>query len=242
MNGSNKQENHKDYGCLYIILFFVGFAVIASFYRQTHNSSTNDANQSGYNSPQFPLDNPDNDYYYDYLDSYDERNFQYDPGANYTSEPDEYSPRPTFNLVNPNLEIDYSDRGIHITGCVNISDGLNVRSGPGSTYSRVGTIIYGDCVSLIGRSEDNLWGKINSGWVSVYYLDLDGEIQQLPILEGETNGNNTYTCDCSYNRYNCEDFSGIEAQLCFDYCFRSGFGDVHFLDADDDGNACEPYP
>ncbi len=33
-----------------------------------------------------------------------------------------------------------------------------------------------------------------------------------------------------------------EAQAVFDYCERLGFGDVHGLDADHDGVACEALP
>lgn len=48
------------------------------------------------------------------------------------------------------------------------------------------------------------------------------------------------TCDCSGNLYNCADFSTTStAQSCFDYCKSLGKGDVHRLDADNDGLACE---
>lgn len=47
-------------------------------------------------------------------------------------------------------------------------------------------------------------------------------------------------CDCSGNIYNCDDFSTQrEAQECFDYCLSRGLGDIHKLDADNDGIACE---
>ena len=47
-------------------------------------------------------------------------------------------------------------------------------------------------------------------------------------------------CSCSGDLYNCADFStGREAQACFDYCQSIGQGDVHKLDADKDGIACE---
>jgi len=51
----------------------------------------------------------------------------------------------------------------------------------------------------------------------------------------------TYICD--HNAYNCWDFTTQpEAQAVFDYCWDLGFGDVHGLDADDDGVACEALP
>ena len=48
-------------------------------------------------------------------------------------------------------------------------------------------------------------------------------------------GNNTY--DCSADSYNCNDFTiQAEAQAVFDTC---GPGDVHQLDRDGNGKACE---
>lgn len=47
---------------------------------------------------------------------------------------------------------------------------------------------------------------------------------------------------CSYNVYNCSDFSThVEAQNVFDYC-GGVTNDVHRLDADKDGLACESLP
>jgi len=49
--------------------------------------------------------------------------------------------------------------------------------------------------------------------------------------------------DCSDNLYNCSDFSSqAEAQMCYDYCQALGRGDVHWLDDDCDGVACESLP
>lgn len=51
------------------------------------------------------------------------------------------------------------------------------------------------------------------------------------------------SCDCSSNKYNCADFSShADAQACYDYCKSQGEGDVHKLDANKDGNACESLP
>lgn len=53
-----------------------------------------------------------------------------------------------------------------------------------------------------------------------------------------TSSYSTYECD--YNYYNCDDFSThAEAQRVYDYC---GSGDIHRLDRDDDGLACENLP
>jgi len=50
-------------------------------------------------------------------------------------------------------------------------------------------------------------------------------------------------CDCSGDIYNCSDFSTqAEAQACYDYCWSLGCGDIHRLDGDNDGIACESLP
>lgn len=50
----------------------------------------------------------------------------------------------------------------------------------------------------------------------------------------------TPVCDCSCNRYDCKDFaSHAAAQACYEFC---GSGDVHHLDGDADGLACETLP
>jgi len=53
----------------------------------------------------------------------------------------------------------------------------------------------------------------------------------------------TSSCDCSGNLYDCPDFpTHDEAQSCFDHCRNLGKGDIHQLDQDKDGNACECDP
>lgn len=50
-------------------------------------------------------------------------------------------------------------------------------------------------------------------------------------------------CDCSGNIYNCPNFATQpQAQACFDYCVDQGVGDIHGLDNDNDGIACENLP
>jgi hypothetical protein len=47
-------------------------------------------------------------------------------------------------------------------------------------------------------------------------------------------------CDCSYDHYNCADFpTHAAAQACYNYCLAQGKGDIHRLDSDKDGSACE---
>jgi len=50
-------------------------------------------------------------------------------------------------------------------------------------------------------------------------------------------------CDCSRNLYNCSDFrTHDEAQACFEHCLSLTGRDVHRLDGDRDGKACEALP
>jgi len=54
----------------------------------------------------------------------------------------------------------------------------------------------------------------------------------------ENNADSLYVC--SYNYYNCANFdTQFEAQTVMEYC---GSDDIHYLDGDDDGIACESLP
>ena len=47
-------------------------------------------------------------------------------------------------------------------------------------------------------------------------------------------------CQCFADLYDCSTFyTHTAAQLCMNYCIRLGFGDIHKLDDDKDGFACE---
>lgn len=51
------------------------------------------------------------------------------------------------------------------------------------------------------------------------------------------------TCSCSGDTLNCGDFSTqVGAQACYDYCISQGAGDIHNLDGDANGLACEDLP
>ena len=50
-------------------------------------------------------------------------------------------------------------------------------------------------------------------------------------------------CSCEGDTYNCDDFSfHSSAQSCFSYCSASGAGDIHNLDNNGNGLACESLP
>ncbi len=50
-------------------------------------------------------------------------------------------------------------------------------------------------------------------------------------------------CSCTANTLNCPDFTTHdEAQACYAYCVEQGAGDIHRLDGNGDGQACESLP
>ena len=60
-----------------------------------------------------------------------------------------------------------------------------------------------------------------------------------PAPAGTTKG----PCDCSGNLYNCSDFkTHAEAQACYEHCLKVTGKDVHRLDGNGDGEACESLP
>ncbi|MBR6555163.1 MAG: SH3 domain-containing protein, partial [Clostridia bacterium] len=55
------------------------------------------------------------------------------------------------------------------TGTVRVNTSLNIRSGPGTGYSRVGSLKNGDTVTLIDERDG--WGALlQGGWVSLDYI------------------------------------------------------------------------
>ncbi len=73
--------------------------------------------------------------------------------------------------------------------------------------------------------------EVLDDWIDMYYdYKLDKEFM---VIEG-------IEYDCTYNRYNCADFpEWADAQNVFAYCKSDGKGDIHHLDLDYDGTACD---
>lgn len=57
------------------------------------------------------------------------------------------------------------------TGTVIADGGLRVRAGAGSNYEVVSGLEYGDRVTILETK--NGWGRINAGWVSMDFIDMD---------------------------------------------------------------------
>ena len=60
------------------------------------------------------------------------------------------------------------------TGTV-IGNGLNIRSGAGADYPAVGTLNYGDRVTILEQKKvgETTWGKTSKGWISLDYVSMD---------------------------------------------------------------------
>ena len=63
-----------------------------------------------------------------------------------------------------------------VSGTVKVDDVLNVRSGPGTSYAKVGTLNNGEIVMITEQQTVNgvTWGKITNGWISMEYVVLNG--------------------------------------------------------------------
>ena len=83
-----------------------------------------------------------------------------------------------------------------VTGTVNVSDWLRVRSGAGTSYSVAGYLKPGEKVTITQQKTVNgtKWGKISNGWVSMDYIKQDAASADTESTEKtETK---TVTADC----------------------------------------------
>ncbi len=67
-----------------------------------------------------------------------------------------------------------------------VTGNLNIRSGPGIEYARVGVLPIGSTADVVGRNADGTWWEINlavgKGWVSRLYLQQIGGLEtNVPI-------------------------------------------------------------
>lgn len=68
-----------------------------------------------------------------------------------------------------------------VSACLESVNSLNVRSGPGIAYRSVGYLLKGKCVTLTARTDSTVWVKSDKGWMAVRYLQVQGDLNQLPI-------------------------------------------------------------
>lgn len=73
-------------------------------------------------------------------------------------------------------------------GTVNTA-GLNIRTGPSTTYPRISEIYRNSSVTIIGRNADTSWlkitgwGQARDGWVSARYIRIDFNRELIPLTD-----------------------------------------------------------
>lgn len=145
------------------------------------------------------------------------------------------------------------------TRFISSQTGVNVRSSPSTSSSVLGSLGNGDEITLTGKSGD--WYRINyrngNGWVHSSLTSTSKPV----VSSGDSGSNGASSgggsgtaptsapsgggavCSCAGNIYNCPNFSTrAQAQACFNYCVSLGVGDIHRLDGDNNGLACENLP
>ena len=78
-----------------------------------------------------------------------------------------------------------------VTGTIQLSGYLCVRSGPGTGYSVVGKLYNGDKVEILEQKTvgSMIWGKVSNGWISMKYVVLDEPGTDAP--DNDTTGSQT---------------------------------------------------
>ena len=130
----------------------------------------------------------------------------------------------------------------------------NLRAGPGTNYPRIGSVKAGDNLKIVGKNQDGSWYKLSNGaWIAAFLVA--SAASNIPVVKiiptppppppSNTRGQSINiqpapVCDCSGNHYNCGNFSSWSAaQRCYEYCKSVTGMDIHRLDRDHDGIACE---
>ena len=80
-----------------------------------------------------------------------------------------------------------------------------------------------------------------------YIYWANGKVHEESVIITKRGNNVTLeppkVCSCNKNIYNCSDFKRQwDAQQCYLYCLGIRNKDIHRLDGDDDGRACEALP
>ena len=147
--------------------------------------------------------------------------------------------------------------------------GANLRGGPGTTFPIVGTVKAGDPLEIVGKNAKGDWYKLAGGdgpgrWIAAFLVSNPPDVPvvdapessapaataapaavrsgavAVPVAKGPPTAGDS-DCTCDRNTLNCDDFpaSGWEAQACYLRCKELTGRDVHGLDRDSDGDACE---
>ncbi len=73
-----------------------------------------------------------------------------------------------------------------------VTQEINVRAGPGTTFGALGLLNPGDSVTLTGRNQTNTWLQVNypagpggKGWIAALYLKVSGTLDGLPYYDNQ---------------------------------------------------------
>jgi hypothetical protein len=149
------------------------------------------------------------------------------------------------------------------TGPAVVSD-ANLREGPGTDYAVIGGTVAGQPLQLVGRNSAGDWLQLDSGaWIAASLVrDAPDDLPVTAVAAVLPGGNPTpapagaptpswrktvngieFASDCPCDQgdvLNCPDFRiGMDAQACYLRCMELTGNDVHRLDRDQDGSACE---
>jgi len=96
---------------------------------------------------------------------------------------------------------------------------------------------------VVGANEDEVVTFTYSLNTKGTYTAMIGDVDISFTITGSDPPPPPPPCSCSSDKYNCSDFSNhTEAQACYTYCLSATGRDVHRLDGDKDGSACESLP
>ncbi|MBK8050364.1 MAG: SH3 domain-containing protein [Anaerolineales bacterium] len=66
---------------------------------------------------------------------------------------------------------------------------LNVRSGPDTTYAKIGAVKQGDLLPVLGRNDGCTWAYVETpagaGWVSAAYVKFNGDCELAPLVTSD---------------------------------------------------------
>ncbi|OGO43041.1 MAG: hypothetical protein A2Z04_08815 [Chloroflexi bacterium RBG_16_57_9] len=140
----------------------------------------------------------------------------------------------------------------------------NVREGPGTDYAVVIVASAGQVLTVTGQDSSGEWLQLGSGyWIAAELVaNIPADLPVTAVVAQLPGGNPTASpvestpggwekedrgvifrseCACDQgNTLNCGDFGrAMDAQACYLRCLDLAGLDVHQLDRDDDGSACE---
>lgn len=133
----------------------------------------------------------------------------------------------------------------------------NLRAGPGTGFAKVGSVAAGAALKIVGTNETGDWFLLaDGGWIAAFLVaSPPGAVPVAAVIPTEPTqppasaqrsqpvvvlpSAELSSCDCSADLYNCDDFPAFDAQACYLRCKAAGVGDIHRLDGNNNGTACE---